>query len=64
MKYEDAYNELQEIISDIESGEISVDSLSEKVKRAAELIAFCKEKLTSTEHDVQKILDDLADKNT
>lgn len=64
MKYEEAYEELQVIISDIESGEISVDSLSEKVKRAAELIAFCKEKLTSTESDVQKILDDLAEKNS
>lgn len=61
--YEAAYDELQEIIADIESGEISVDLLSEKVKRAAELIAFCKEKLTSTETDVQKILDNLKDKD-
>jgi len=59
MTYEKAYAELQQIISDIETGEISVDTLSEKVKRAAELIAFCKDKLTSTENDVQKILDDL-----
>lgn len=61
LTYEKAYDELQEIIADIESGEISVDLLSEKVKRAAELIAFCKEKLTSTETDVQKILDNLKD---
>jgi exodeoxyribonuclease VII small subunit len=61
LTYEKAYDELQEIISDIESGEISVDLLSEKVKRAAELIAFCKAKLTSTETDVQKILDNLKD---
>lgn len=60
MTYEEAYQELQQIISEIESGEISVDVLSQKVKRAAELIAFCKEKLTATENDVQKILDDLA----
>ena len=58
--YEQAYEELQGIISDIETGEITVDSLSLKVKRSAELIAFCKEKLTSTEHDVQQILEDLA----
>jgi len=62
MTYEKAYEELQQIIADIEAGEISVDTLSEKVKRAAELIAFCKEKLTSTENDVQKILDDLSGK--
>ncbi len=61
MTYEEAYKELEQIISEIESGEISVDSLSTKVKRASELIAFCKEKLTSTENDVQKILDELKD---
>jgi exodeoxyribonuclease VII small subunit len=63
MTYENAYEELQQIISDVESGEISVDLLSEKVKRAAELIQFCKNKLTSTEDDVQKILDDLKSKD-
>ena len=35
MNYTEAYEELQQIISDIESGEVSVDLLSEKVKRAA-----------------------------
>lgn len=59
MKYEEAYNELQQIVADIEDGEIGVDELSEKVKRAAELIAICKKKLTSTETDVKKILEDL-----
>ncbi|MEN9977977.1 MAG: exodeoxyribonuclease small subunit [Bacteroidota bacterium] len=59
MTYEKAYNELQEIIAAIETGDVSVDLLSEKVKRAAELIAFCKEKLTATEQDVQQILADL-----
>jgi exodeoxyribonuclease VII small subunit len=59
MTYEKAYNELQEIIAAIETGDVSVDLLSEKVKRAAELITFCKEKLTATEQDVQQILADL-----
>lgn len=59
MTYEKAYNELQEIIAAIETGDVSVDLLSEKVKRAAELIAFCKEKLTANEQDVQQILADL-----
>ena len=61
LTYEEAYKELEAIISDIEDGEIGVDVLSEKVKRAAELIAFCKQKLATTESDVQKILDDLKD---
>lgn len=59
MTYEKAYTELQAIITAIETGGVSVDILAEKVKRAAELITFCKEKLTATEQDVQQILADL-----
>ena len=47
--YEAAFEELQEIVSRIEEGDIGVDELSSKVKRAAELIAFCKGKLKSVE---------------
>ena len=47
--YTEAFEELQKIVSDIEGGEISVDELSEKVERAAQLIKICKAKLTSTE---------------
>lgn len=57
--YSDAFAELQQIVADIEDGEISVDELSEKVKRASELIAVCKKKLTSTEEDVNLILKEL-----
>ena len=57
--YTDAFDELQSIVSEIEQGEISVDELSEKVKRAAFLIAICKQKLTSTEEDVDRILREL-----
>ena len=58
-KYSEAFEELQQIVADIEDGEISVDALSLKVKRASELIKICKEKLTATETDVSKILEDL-----
>ncbi len=57
--YVEAFEELQAIVSEIEQGEISVDELSEKVKRATELIKICKKKLTNTEEDVNKILTEL-----
>jgi exodeoxyribonuclease VII small subunit len=57
--YTEAFDELQRIVSEIEQGEISVDELSEKVKRAALLIKLCKQKLTSTEEDVDRILREL-----
>jgi len=59
LKYTEAFEELQQIVNDIEDGEITVDELSVKVKRASELIHFCKDKLTSTEEDVSAILKEL-----
>lgn len=57
--YTDAIKELEQIVSEIEQGEISVDILSEKVKRATELIRICKSKLTTTEKDVNEILKEM-----
>lgn len=62
--YAEAFEELQQIVSEIEEGRISVDELSEKVKRAARLIHICKEKLSSTEDDVNRILKDLDNHGT
>ncbi len=57
--YQAAFEELEAIVNEIEGGEIGVDELSEKVKRAAKLIKICKNKLTSTEENVNKILKEL-----
>jgi exodeoxyribonuclease VII small subunit len=59
INYTEAFEELKEIVTEIEQGEISVDELSEKVKRAALLIKICKSKLSTTEEDVNKILKEL-----
>jgi len=59
--YTAAFEELQLIVNEIETGEISVDQLSQKVRRAAFLIGVCKEKLTTTEADVNQILKELGD---
>ena len=59
LKYTEAFEELQQIVSDLEDGEISVDELSVKIKRASELIKLCKQKLVSTEEDVNQILKEL-----
>lgn len=59
LNYTQAFEELQQIVQEIEQGEISVDELSQKVKRAATLIKICKDKLSSTEEDVSIILKEL-----
>ncbi len=58
--YSQAKQELEEIVSAIESNELDVDALTQKVKRASELIAFCKEKLTKTDKELQKIIDEIS----
>ncbi len=56
LTYEEAYAELQEIVTALESDGISVDELGKQVKRAAELVAYCQAKLKSAEGDVTSIL--------
>ncbi len=61
LPYTAAIVELEEIVSSIENEEINVDELSIKVKRASELIKFCKEKLKNTEEEVSAILKEMND---
>ncbi len=56
LTYEQAFEELRIIASEIEDETVSVDVLAVKVKRASELIAYCQTKLRSTEVEVNKII--------
>jgi exodeoxyribonuclease VII small subunit len=56
LSYTTAVTELEEIIRELEDASISVDELSEKVKRAAVLLQYCRDKLTSTEKEVNNVL--------
>ena len=58
MTYEKALSELNEIVTQIESGNLEIDKLSPALKRAQELLAFCKNQLTQVENDVNKILNE------
>ena len=62
MTYSEAIAELERIVEEIEEGSVTVDELSEKVTRAAHLLRICKEKLSSTEDEVKKVLDELENK--
>jgi len=56
LTYEKAEQELESILDDLRNDRIGIDALAEKVERASKLIAFCKEKLTSTEKKVEDII--------
>ncbi len=57
--YQEAILELENTLKEIESSELAIDLLSEKIKRSLYLIDICKTKLKTTEEDVKKIIDEL-----
>lgn len=58
IKYEEALKQLEDIIDKMENDELDIDSLSEQLKTAQKLIKVCKDKLTKTDEEIKKILDD------
>jgi exodeoxyribonuclease VII small subunit len=57
--YNEAITEIEEILQKIETGELDVDDLTDKVKRVAYLLETCKKKLKTTESEIQKVMDGL-----
>jgi exodeoxyribonuclease VII small subunit len=55
LKYDEALEKLQEIVTLLERKEITIDELSGKVKEAKLLVEFCREKLDETEDEIKKI---------
>lgn len=58
MKYETAMQQLETIAKRMESGELDIDSLSEQLKTAQQLVKQCRERLTKTDEEIKKILAD------
>jgi exodeoxyribonuclease VII small subunit len=58
--FSEAVVEIEEILKQIESGELDVDKLSVEVKRASELIRQCQKKLKTTEEEINDIFKALA----
>jgi exodeoxyribonuclease VII small subunit len=61
ISYTEAFAELETILAKVEGDELNVDDLTANVKRAAELIKFCKSKLFETESEIEKIIADIED---
>ena len=54
LTYNDAYAKLEELVIEIESDTIQLDTLAEKVAQANELIRFCEAKLRIIEKEVDE----------
>ena len=60
LTYSAAFEELKEIVDQLENDSISVDELTEKMKRATVLMKICRDKLTKTEEEVNKTIEELS----
>lgn len=56
LTYSEALAEIEQIVSQLEGDKLDIDQLSVSVKRVAELIKFCKDKLKETSEEVEKSL--------
>ncbi len=61
LTYEQALEQLKQIVNEIEQGNVSVEKLSEKIKKARELFEFCINRLSGIETEVAEILKNFPD---
>ncbi len=62
--YAEAMAELEAILAEIEAEDVDVDVLSDRVKRAAELIKLCRQRIHDTRVEVEDIVSGLAAPDT
>lgn len=61
LTYTQAVNELEEIVKKMQSQECSIDNLSQYTARSLQLLKVCKAKLTATDEELKKVLDEMSD---
>lgn len=54
--YSEAIARLEGIVRQIDNNELEIDALAEKIKEANEIIAFCSDKLTKADREIEKLL--------
>ena len=54
--YNEALEELQTILEELNAETLDIDHLSDKVKRANQLVAHCKSKIIKTQKELDKII--------
>lgn len=56
--YKEALDELREIHARLRAEDVDIDRLLDDVKRASDLLAFCRERLTSVGERLEEVLTD------
>ena len=58
LKYEEAMATLEQIVARMENNELDLDTMSEELKKAQQLIKLSKDKLTKTDQEIRKLLNE------
>jgi len=53
--FDKAYQELQNIVEQLQGDDISIDKLSAHIKKATELVKYCKSKLRNVEEEIASV---------
>lgn len=61
LSYSEALEELRAIHARLSADDVDVDRLLEDVQRAAELLQFCRERITSVGEQLEEVLADFDD---
>ena len=56
LSYDDAVKELKSILNSLQDETLSIDQLTDSIKRASELLESCNSRLTSTEKKVNSVI--------
>lgn len=56
MTYEEAQAQLEAIVSKVENNEFGLDELGDQLRKALELVAFCKERLVKADQQIKSLL--------
>ncbi len=57
LSYDEAIAQIEAIMTKFRTGEMSVDELAAKVKKATELITYCKQRLHKAEEDLKNVME-------
>jgi exodeoxyribonuclease VII small subunit len=55
--FEEAQEELKEILHQLQSDRIQIDELTSRIQRARTLVEYCRDKLRETQTQLTKLLD-------
>ena len=54
--FADALHELHTLVEQLESDDLDIDALTERVERAADLVQWCRERIDAARFSVEEVL--------